>query len=181
VSTLVTAADEPQKIWEGDFKSIEQICLTTWEPLYRFIYFKVQNREEAEDITQETYVKTLAHLNAHDTPRGNFLGYLKTVALNVLRDRWRQKKRRGITINFEEINPEEWSGQDHQKTIALRLQLENALAKLSADQRTVLDLRIIKGYSVAETAMLVGKTEAAVRTSQCRALQALSQFLDANE
>ncbi|WP_243120828.1 hypothetical protein [Pelotomaculum sp. FP] len=55
---LVTGADELQKIREGDFRSIEQICLATWEPLYRFIYFKVQNREEAEDITQETYVKT---------------------------------------------------------------------------------------------------------------------------
>ncbi len=177
----MTAVDQLNKAKEGDLKSIEQICLDTWGPLYRFIYFKVQNREEAEDITQETYVKTLTYLHEQKTPLENFLGYMKTVALNVLRDRWRQKKRRGITLNLEEINPEEWSGQDHQKTIAQRLQLENALAKLSADQRAVLDLRIIKGHSVAETAMLVGKTEAAVRTSQYRALQALSQLLDGND
>ena len=58
------------------------------------------------------------------------------------------------------------------------MQLENALAKLSEDQRIILDLRIIKGYSVAETAKLVGKTEAAVRTAQYRALQALAQLLN---
>lgn len=169
------------KVKEGDLRSIEQICLATWEPLYRFIYYKVQNREEAEDITQETYVKTLTYLQAHEPPRENFLGYMKTVALNALRDRWRQKKRRGITVNFEEINPEETAGEDHQNAIAQRLQLENALAKLSSDQRAVIDLRINKGHSVAETAKLIGKTEAAVRTSQYRALQALSQLLDGND
>jgi RNA polymerase sigma-70 factor, ECF subfamily len=41
---------------------IEDICTDTWEPVYRFIYYKVQNREEAEDTTQETYVKAIASL-----------------------------------------------------------------------------------------------------------------------
>ena len=177
----MTAVDELKKAKEGDLKSIEGICLATWEPLYRFIYFKVQNREEAEDITQETYVKILTYLQEHKAPQDNFLGFIKTVALNVLRDRWRQKKRRGIPVNFEEINPEETASQDHQKAITQRLQIENALAKLGKDQRAVLDLRINKGHSVAETAKLVGKTEAAVRTSQYRALQALAQILDSND
>lgn len=166
---------------EGDRKAIEQICSDMWEPLYRFIYFRVQNREEAEDITQETYVKTLSYWQEHQAPRENLLGFMKTVALNVLRDRWRQKKRRGIPVNFEDINPEETANEDHQKAVVQRLQLENALAKLSEDQRIVLDLRIIKGYSVAETAKVVGKTEAAVRTAQYRALQALAQIMNGND
>lgn len=177
----MTIVDELKKAKEGDLKSIERICSATWEPLYRFIYFKVQNREEAEDITQETYVKTLTYWQEHQAPQGNFLGFMKTVALNVLRDRWRQKKRRGIPVNFEEINPGEIASMDHQKAVAQRLQLENALAKLSGDQRNVLDLRINKSYSVAETAKLVGKTEAAVRTAQYRALQALAQILDGRD
>lgn len=174
----MNTVDLLKKAKEGDRKAIEQICLDTWEPLYRFIYFKVQNREEAEDITQETYVKTLTYLHEHQAPRENFLGFMKTVALNVLRDRWRQKKRRGLPVNFEEINPQETASQDHQKAVAQRLQLENALAKLSKDQRAILDLRVIKGYSVAETAKLIDKTEAAVRTAQYRALQAMAQLLD---
>jgi len=83
----VTAVDELNEAKEGDLESIEQVCLATWEPLYRFIYFKVQNREEAEDITQETYVKTLTCWQEHKAPRENFLGFMKTIALNVLRDR----------------------------------------------------------------------------------------------
>ncbi len=178
---LVITVEELRKAQKGDYKAIEQICSDTWEPLYRFIYYKVQNREEAEDITQETYVKTLSYLHKRQAPWENFLAFMKTVALNELRDRWRQKKRRGIPVNFEKINPEETASQDHQKAVAQRMHLENALAGLSTDQQGVLDLRIIKGYSVAETARLIGKTEAAVRTTQYRALQALAQILDGHD
>ncbi|WP_066633523.1 RNA polymerase sigma factor [Desulfolucanica intricata] len=175
------AADELEKAKEGDLKSLEKLCLATWKPLYCFIYCKVQNCEEAEDITQETYVKTLNYLQERQVFRKNFLGFMKTVALNIIRDRWRQKKRRGIALNIEDINPEKMAGMDHQKEVAERLQIDQALTKLSENQRVILDLRIIKGYSVADTAKLVGKTEAAVRTAQYRALQTLAQILDGND
>lgn len=42
-----------------DDKAIKEICSSTWEYLYRFIYYKVQNRQETGDITQETYVKAI--------------------------------------------------------------------------------------------------------------------------
>ena len=66
------SADDYKKAKEGDLKAIENICVVTWEPLYRFIYYKVQNREEAEDITQETYVKTLTYLQKNNAPQKNF-------------------------------------------------------------------------------------------------------------
>lgn len=171
--------DELKRAIAGDYKGIEQLCTATWEPLYRFIYFKTQNREEAEDITQETYVKTLTYLQEHHkVPQEEFLGFMKTVALNVIRDRWRQNKRRGTPLVFENINEKERASMDQQEAITQRLQLETALAKLSEDQQAILDLRIVQGYSVAETAKGVGKTEAAVRTAQHRALQALAQLLE---
>ncbi len=174
----MTADDELQRAAEGDLKAITRICLDTWQPLYYFLYFKVQNREEAEDITQEAFVKTLAYIQKHRSPPGNLAGFLKTVALNIIRDHWRQKKCQGVPVNFESVNLEETADGDQQEAIARRLQVENALAELSQDQRIVIDLRIVKGYTVAETARLTGKTESAVRTAQYRALQTLAQILD---
>lgn len=173
--------NEHKMAGEVDLKSIEQLCLATWEPLYRFIYYRVQNREEAEDITQETYLRGLPYLQENKVPSQNFPGFMRNVALNVLRDRWRQKKRRGTPVNFEEADLTAAAEMDCQNDVARRLQVENALAGLGKDQREVLDLRIIKGYTVAETARLLGKTEAAVRTSQYRALQVLARLLDDND
>jgi len=82
---------------------------------------------------------------------------MKTVAQNIISDRWRQKKRRGILLNFEEVTLEGAAGVDDQTLIPQRLQIENALEKLNQSQRDVLDLRIIKGYSAAETAKILGK------------------------
>lgn len=167
-----------KKAKAGDLQAIEQLCLATWEPLYRFVYFKVQNREETEDITQETYLKTLTYWRDHQGFPDNLPGFMKTIALNIIRDRWRQKKRRGIPVSFLEINSGETAAADQQNDVAQRLLVESALAKLSEDHRIILDLRIVKGYSSAETAKFVGKTEAAVRTAQHRALQALAALLD---
>ncbi|NLY44127.1 MAG: sigma-70 family RNA polymerase sigma factor [Clostridiaceae bacterium] len=165
---------------EGDLKAIEQICTETWESLYRFVYYKVQNREEAEDITQESYIKTFKYMKENKVPEENFLGFMKMVSLNIIRDRWRKQKRRGVALDIKEINLESITSMDQQNIVAQRLLIKAALEKLNEDQRAVLDLRIIKGYSVAETAKLIGKTEAAVRTSQYRALQTLSKLLETN-
>jgi RNA polymerase sigma-70 factor (ECF subfamily) len=181
VQHFVTAVDELQRAADGDLQSINQICLNTWEPLYYFLYFKVQNREEAEDITQEAFVKALTYVREHRSSPGNLAGFLKAVALNIIRDRWRQEKRRGVQVNFESLSLEGIADQDQQAAITQRLQMENALAELKQDQRTVIDLRIVKGYTVAETARLTGKTAAAVRTAQHRALQNLAHILDEHD
>ena len=177
---IVIDTEKFKRAKEGDLKAIEQICIETWEPLYRFIYYKVQNREEAEDITQESYIRTFNYMKENKVPEENFLGFMKMVSLNIIRDRWRKQKRRGVVLDLKEINLENMTSMDQQNTIAQRLLIKGALEKLNEDQRAILNLRIIKGYSVSETAKLVGKTESAVRTSQYRALQALSRLLETN-
>lgn len=166
-----------RKAQEGDRKSIEEICSSTWESLYRFVYSKVQNREEAEDITQETYVKAISHITRTNIKLDTYAGFLKTVSLNVLRDNWRKKKRRGTSIDLEAINPEESAVEDSTETSAQRDLIQNALNGLNEEQRKVIELRIIKGYSAADTARFMNKKEGTIRVLQYRALQALSAIL----
>lgn len=166
---------------DGDLKTVEELCTSTWEPLYRFIYFKVQNREETEDIIQETYVKALTYLQKNSNPIDKHIAFLKTVALNVLRDKWRKNKRQGVKVDFELINPKKKALEDPTESSAQRMLIESALSQLNEDQRTVVELRIIKGYSVAETAKTMNKKEATIRVMQYRALQALSKILKNND
>ncbi|MGP9075976.1 RNA polymerase sigma factor [Geobacillus thermodenitrificans subsp. calidus] len=156
---------------------IEQLCLSTWESVYRLIYFKVQNREEAEDITQETYVRAIPYLQKNRVPPDKQMAFLKTVALNIIRDRWRQHQRRGTTADLEAIAPKEVASEDPAEWSVQRIAIEKALNQLSKEQRTVIELRIIKGYSVAETARIMNKKETTIRVMQHRALQALNRIL----
>lgn len=174
-------AENLRKAQEGDLKSIEEICAATWEPLYRYIYYKVQNREEAEDIIQDTYVKAFHYIQNNNMEAENYIGFLKTVSLNVLRDKWRQNKRRGPNVNLESVNPIEAAAVDDPTDISIhRMSIEDALNKLNSEQRKVIELRILLGYSVAETAKIMNMTEINVRVLQHRSLKILSELLDKN-
>jgi RNA polymerase sigma-70 factor, ECF subfamily len=170
-------AEKNIKVQTDDVKSIEQICSTTWEPLYRFVYFKVQNREEAEDITQETYIKAISYIQKNNVKIDKFISFLKMVSLNVLRDRWRKSKRQGTSINLDYINPHDVAIEDPTKDVVDRELIENALRLLKEEQRTIIELRIIKGYSVADTAKQMDRTESNIRVLQYRALQKLNKIL----
>jgi RNA polymerase sigma-70 factor (ECF subfamily) len=164
---------------EDTARSIEEICVSTWESVYRYIYFKVQNREEAEDITQETYARALSFLRDNQLREGPHLGFLRSVALNVLRDRWRRKKRIGpiVSIYGTESN---MAVDDIAEQSAIRSMVREALDCLTQEHRTVIELRILKGFSTAETAEIMNKKEGTVRVILYRALKKLAEKLDAN-
>ena len=122
---------------EGDFKSTDEICKETWEPVYRYIYYKVQNRQEAEDITQETYVRTLSYLEKNGIKPEKYLPYLKTVAMNILRDRWRKNVRQGVQASIDYIDPSELSVEDPAEISTERMLITDLLNKLKDEQRTV--------------------------------------------
>lgn len=166
--------------FEEEAKIIEEVYSSTWETLYKFIYFKVQNREEAEDITQETYVKALSYIKSSNLKVDKYIAFLKTVSLNVLRDKWRKKKRQGLSVDIENINPIEISLDDTTETFANQELIKSALKVLKEEYRTVIELRIIKGYSLSETAKIMGKTEGNTSLLQHRALKNLSERFKEN-
>jgi RNA polymerase sigma-70 factor (ECF subfamily) len=157
---------------------LEELCKNTWKELYRFVYYKVQNREEAEDITQETYVKAISYLEKNNDKVLEYGSYLKAVAMNIIRDQWRLKKRKGSILNIEEINPEEFSSEDFADNVNEREMLQNSMQKLTKEQQTVINLRILEGYSVADTARLMQRKEGTVRVLQYRAIKALAQIME---
>lgn len=167
-----------QKAQAGDPDSIEEICSATWEPVYRYIYARVQNRQEAEDITQETYVKALSWTKKKRIHPKVWLSFLKRVALNIVRDRWRQNQRRGVNTCIDDINPEQSAVSDETDEYALRELIETALDNISKEQRTVIELRILQGYSVKDTAKVMKLKEGTVRVMQYRALHNLAEILN---
>lgn len=147
-------------------------CDQTWPRLYRFIYYRVQNRQEAEDFTQETYARVLNGVkSSRNLPSQN---YLQTVALNLIRDRWRRQKSRGIEVPLEESL---LSGSSQTEESIDREWLKWLMSQLAEDHQTVLRLRIIEGYSRAETARRMGRTEDAIRGLQYRAVLALRDMM----
>lgn len=151
-----------------------------WLQLYRYVYARVQNRQEAEDLTQEAYLRAIARGR---TPEGQSPGgpgdspsrsYLQMVALNLIRDRWRRHRAHGVEVPLEEAflgRPDVADDAVH------RAWVSGLLAQLPEDQRAVLELRILAGCSRAATARRLGRTEASIRGLQYRAVQTLRRLM----
>lgn len=167
-------AEEKIKKW------IEKLCLDTWKEVYRYIYYKVGNREEAEDITQETYAKAMVFLKREYAVVENYSAYLKSIALNIIRDEWRKQKKQPLSVHIEEIDLSAQE-EDFTKISEQRQTLKEALESLKEDQRRVVELRILKGYSVKETAAILKKKESHIRVIQLRALEKLAGMLKKND
>lgn len=146
----------------------------TFSKLYRFTYTLLQNREEAEDITQETYFRCLKK-NTESYPP---YPYLKQVARHLIYDRYRHWKM-AISQN-EVLSLSEGISTIEEKWITRAL-VQELMNKLPAQHRQVLELRIIEGYTRKETAERMERSEDAIRGLQYRALQALRDLYQATE
>ena len=82
-----------ERAQRGDRAALEQLCREEWPFVYRVVAARVTGRQEAEDLTQEVFLRALRRLDGYQPGSGSFRPYLLVVAQNLLRDRWRSRLR----------------------------------------------------------------------------------------
>lgn len=132
------------------------------------------NREEAEDLTQDTLIKVW-NLRDELTEVKSLEAYCLTVCRNMALDRMARKEQSNVSLEAEEVdvidnafNPEEKAEHDDR----LR-RVEKIFETLPERLRTVLQLRDIEGMSYAEAASVMGITETLFKVTLHRARQAV--------
>lgn len=154
------------------------------DQIYRFIYFKVSSKEEAEDLTGEVFLKTWQYINEMGAAAiDNLRAFLYQTARNTVIDFYRTRGQREIAVlPADEETGEELKvdladpKQDLVQKIELSSDIEGvkkSLQKLREDYREVIVLRFIEEMSVEETAEALGKSEGAVRVLLHRAISSL--------
>jgi RNA polymerase sigma-70 factor (ECF subfamily) len=134
---------------------------------------------EAEDLTQEVFLRALRALPQF-TDRGvPYTAYLLRIAANLARDRWRAGPARVVPVGEIPDRPSPARGPDGLVIDSdRRAALLSALDQLGADQRAVIRLRIIEGRTASEVGALTNRSPAAVRQLQARAVAALRAALN---
>ena len=113
-----------------------------YDKIYNFCYFKVKNKEIAEDLTQETflkYFKQTSYLN-----KGKPLAYLYTIARNTCIDYLRKGDCFSIIGEIET--------QDHTPSLDMSLTMKTEVAKLSEESQEILLLRFTNDLGILEIA-----------------------------
>ncbi len=131
----------------GDPQAIETIVRNYQSFVYRTAYGILQNAADAEDATQEAFIRAFRSLGRLREDR-TFPTWLARIAVRISLDMVQAKARRAQDPT-EEIHGSVAGGED---AASLRIDLERALAKLSPEHRTVIVLRAFHGLEYDEIA-----------------------------
>lgn len=169
ISHLVKRAQRGDKIAFGTLyeKTVERV--------YRFMLFRVRQREEAEDLTEIVYVKVLEHLKEYKDQGLPFVAWLFRIARNVVIDYWRQKKHVSLTEHQHVTHEEEHIEQVYQEQ--RKEMVWKALSQVAKSDQEIVTFRFIEDLSYEEIAGIMGKTQGAVRVMLHRALVKLKKQL----
>jgi RNA polymerase sigma-70 factor (ECF subfamily) len=153
--------------------------------VYRFVYFRVRNRQLAEDLTADTFLRALRRIGSFTWQGRDPAAWLVTIARNLVADHFKSGRYRlevttgdVLATDREERGPEgspEAAVVDHITYMALL----TAVKQLNPEQQECVMLRFLHGFSVAETARAMGKNEGAIKALQYRAVRALHRLLPA--
>ncbi len=149
-----------------------------YEPVARYVQFKVGDPHMVEDLTGEVFVRVLQGLKRgqgwQDSPQGWIMG----IARHVVADHYRQKERVAEVELSDQLAATAGASPDHQAVLSERKRLlEQAIHRLSDEQRDVILLRFMEGIDIQGVAKAIRKTPGAVKALQYRALRALAEMM----
>lgn len=156
-----------------DPEAFGQLYDIYFSKMYAYIYRKTNDRQVAEDLTSDTFMKALANIKGYKYTGQPFAAWLYRIASNVVTDYYRARR---VTAPLDEGMQVAAVGGDPEEA-ALLLDDQQAVARaiqtLSPDQQDVILLRFSAGMRLKEIAKVIGKTEGAVKALMFRALGGL--------
>lgn len=159
-----------------DHHDIQQLYEDHVISIYRFIYAKVGNREEAEDLTSQVFVKAVRGLDP-ERDRSSIQSWLFQVARTIVADHWRAFYRLR-TDSLDDLLEAGWEAASTPSELPARVEdrAELILDRLPPRYREVLSYRFLLNYSIKETAEKMRLTEANVKVLQFRALKKAAEI-----
>ena len=176
---------------DGNRPAFEQLIECYQGDIYRLIYYRIRTRMDAEDLTQDVFVRAFRSIARIREPL-KFRSWLFRIAVNRVNDYLRKKRVRSIFKSSDEgpgILPEAAQIKERPEALEQVLkedfwrQVGRIAKKLSKMEREVFMLRFFDSLHINEIALVLKKSESTVKTHLYRALakfkkeKGLRQFL----
>ncbi len=171
--------DLVERAQAGDADAYGRIYELNVDAVYRFLLSRVGDRQLAEDLTSETFLRGLRRIDSFSWQGRDMVAWFITIARNLVLDHVKSARNRLETTTGEMWDADEaLAGVDESVIERDRAQrLLAALAQLKPEQAECLSLRFLHERNLAETAEILGRTEGAVKQLQLRAIRALREVI----
>ena len=165
-----------ERAQQGDRSALEELYLIHFDRIYGYLHVSVGNKYDAEDLTTQTFLKMLESINRFRWQSAPFSAWLFRIAHNLAMDHFRARRRWQPEEDVPEApGSEEPSAElEAMQSIGRQSMLE-LIEKLSPEQQQVLTLKFVFNFPNADVALILDKTEGAIKSLQHRALASLQK------
>jgi RNA polymerase sigma-70 factor (ECF subfamily) len=181
-STSIEALSELiRRSVQGDTEAFGRIYDLFFHRVHRYALYISANANNAEDVTEEVFVKAWQKLPSFHGGGAAFQAWLFRIAHNHVVDLHRQQRTDSLPMSAygaELVAPPEEGTQATAERQLLGRQVLQLARELPPQQRQVIVLKLIEGLSNKEISGVTGQREGAIRIAQMRALQTLRARLD---
>jgi RNA polymerase sigma-70 factor (ECF subfamily) len=166
----------------GDSHAFGELYQRTLDLIYRYVYFRIGDVNDAEDLIEQTYLKAWQALPGYKPSGHPFVCWLYRIAQNLIMDYHRRKKTDAAVTKDLKLDCESYQPNVIKDIIEAEEagMLARAISKLTEEQQQVILLRFVERLSYSEISRILDKSEGACRMLQNRALIALNQILNNN-
>jgi len=182
-----TEAEIVARVLRGDRQAYALLVEEYQAPIYNLVYRMTKNLSDAEEITQESFLRAFQQLSRYDAER-SFYTWLYTISLNLVRNHLKKNARRQMSFRQENVSlnsiisdSEENALQEATAVDAMRQErekkLERCLDKLSSDLKEMLVLRFYQGLTFEDIAGITGLSQSAAKMRVYRALEKLKKIM----
>ncbi len=163
----------------GDGEAFGKLYDQYVDTVFRYIYYRVNDRGLAEDFTSETFLRALRRIATIDYQGRDIGAWFITIARNIVFDHTKSARYR-LELTTGEVLDSSETEAGPELTVLTRLtnaRLLEAVNSLGDEQKECIVLRFLNGLSVAETAAVMGKNDGAIKALQHRAVKRLASVL----
>lgn len=172
--------DLVRRAQQGHSEAFAGLYEAYYDKIYRYVMFKTGDTLEAEDLTEEVFLRMLESIGSFKWQGYPFTSWLFRIAHNLVIDYYRKSGRQKKTSLDDAMRVVGSDGVDVDRKLDIELsikEVKDAMGGLTQLQQEVLSLRFAGGLSVAETAEAMGKKENAVKALQHAAIKKLRTLL----
>lgn len=164
-----------EKAKKYDNYALNELCKKFYDKILNYIYYKIGNITDAEDLTSEVFIKMVKMIK---TQNGDFEAWLYKIAQNKVIDYYRKKHCKKEINSLEDYEiPTPMEDSDP----FIKDDIMKAISILTEEQQEVIILRFIEGYKIGEISKILGKSEESIKSLQFRAIQSLKKILGGSQ
>lgn len=149
-------------------------------PIFRHIFFRVSDKNLAEDLTQETFFKAWRHIAGNENEKiENFKAFFYKIANNLIIDHYRRKSK--MPVNIDDIPKKEFASESAEEKAADKIEKDiilKSLEEIGDEYRRILLCRYVDGLSIKEISAITGKTRGNVSVIIYRGLKMLKKKIN---